>query len=129
MSTDERWGTRNSILLGASIVSFGGAVGVFLLGVVLTHGVYGSRMAWLLGVVVPLLALAALLAWLAASTSSINQTRFDRPVVQPNSVSSGDKAAKTVFGISLTLVAVPFALAGLILAIYGLLFIAGWLHH
>ena len=50
--------------LAMAILLFVAAVVVFILGVVVTSGVYGSRMAWLLGVVMPLIAGAATFAWL-----------------------------------------------------------------
>jgi hypothetical protein len=49
---------------GASL-SFGVALVVIIFGVIATSGVYGSRMAWLLGVALPLLATTAWLSWLA----------------------------------------------------------------
>ena len=54
------------------MVSVVGAVVVFITGVILTSGAYGSRMAWLLGVVLPLLLLAALFAWLACRPARPN---------------------------------------------------------
>ena len=58
-----------ALLAGTAGVVFVGAVGVFLFGVIVTSGVYGSRMAWLLGVVLPLLVIATLFAGLAAKVS------------------------------------------------------------
>jgi len=61
-----------AVLLSCSVVSVVGAVVVFITGVILTSGAYGSRMAWLLGVVLPLLLLAALFAWLACRPARPN---------------------------------------------------------
>lgn len=85
-----------------------GALAFFLFGVILTAGVYGSRMAWLLGVVLPLLGITAMLAWLA-SKAEVHA-----------SVKSHLRAVATV---ALGLIAIPFVLAGLLLTVYLLLFI------
>lgn len=61
-----------AVLLSGSAVSFVGAVVVFITGVILTSGTYGSRMAWLLGVVFPLLLLTTLSAWLACRPAGTN---------------------------------------------------------
>lgn len=103
---------RRALAATAGVV-FVGAIGVFLFGVIVTSGVYGSRMAWLLGVVLPLFVLAALFAGLAAKVSEssgdggqvVSSVRLRRFAV-----------------ISLGLVAVPFAIAGLFLLVYGVIF-------
>jgi hypothetical protein len=56
------WTRVNTALTVCSTLVLVGAIEVFLFGVVWTHGVYGSRMAWLLGVVLPLVAITAGLA-------------------------------------------------------------------
>lgn len=61
-----------AVLLSCSVVSFVGAVVVFIAGVIVTSGTYGSRMAWLLGVVLPLLLLTALFARLACRPAGPN---------------------------------------------------------
>ena len=49
------------IAAAAALLALAAAVLVILLGVIATSGVYGSRMAWLLGAVLPLLALSMVL--------------------------------------------------------------------
>jgi hypothetical protein len=103
---------RRGVLAAAPMVAAAltglGALAFFLFGVILTAGVYGSRMAWLLGVVLPLLGITAMLAWLA-SKAEVHA-----------SVKSHLRAVATV---ALGLIAIPFVLAGLLLTVYLLLFI------
>jgi high-affinity Fe2+/Pb2+ permease len=81
-----------------SIGAFLGAILVFLFGVVLTSGVYGSRIAWLLGVSVPLLAIAAVLAR-GSSKRVIENAGREGEVGKPNRV-DGVKTAKSIAGVS-----------------------------
>jgi high-affinity Fe2+/Pb2+ permease len=92
------WSTRNTVLLCMSIGAFLGAILVFLFGVVLTSGVYGSRIAWLLGVSVPLLAIAAVLAR-GSSKRVIENAGREGEVGKPNRV-DGVKTAKSIAGVS-----------------------------
>ena len=89
---------------------------MFLFGVIVTSGVYGSRRAWLLGVVLPLLVLGALFAWLAAKAHDSTAGG----VADGQIVSS--RRLRTFSVICLGLVAVPFALAAMLLFVYGIAF-------
>lgn len=116
------------IYLGCSIGCFVGAFIVFVAGVVWTNGTYGSRMAWLLAGVLPLLLSAAGFAWLA----SPNTSRWRRNVSasrgsRPRTPKSGP--ARSVFIISLALFAIPFVLALALLSVYAALFIVHYLSH
>jgi hypothetical protein len=84
------------------------AVVVFLFRVILTAGVYGSRMAWLLGVVLPLLGLTTMSAWLASRAELHTSMKGHLRVVSL---------------VALGLVGIPLALAGLLLSVYLLLLI------
>ncbi|HEX3462144.1 MAG TPA: hypothetical protein VHT49_14655 [Acidimicrobiales bacterium] len=108
-------GLRRVLTATAGVV-FVGAVGVFLFGVILTSGVYGSRMAWLLGIVLPLLVLAALFAGLAAKAGGWSVDGG------PGSQVVSTARLRRFAVISLGLVAVPFAIAGLFLLVYGVIF-------
>jgi hypothetical protein len=106
------------LLLGAAAaLAFLGAVVVFLFGVILAGGVYGSRLAWLLGVVLPLLVLGALFARVAANIGgSIGAGSATGHVVT-------SERLRRFSVICLALVAVPFALAALLLFVYGVAFV------
>jgi hypothetical protein len=106
---------RRALAATAGVV-FVAAVGVFLFGVIVTSGVYGARMAWLLGVVLPLLVLAALFAGLAAKVS---ESSVDGG---PGGQVVSSMRLRRFAVISLGLVAVPFAIAGLFLLVYGVIF-------
>jgi hypothetical protein len=119
------WTVTNTILLLLSTLAFVGAVSVFLFGVVLTHGVYGSRMAWLVGVCMPLLAISAVLSWGASKRSYAERrssSRGDR-----SSDLRGVRAAGSITKASLALIGIPVALATLLLFTYGVLFALYWL--
>ena len=90
------------------------ALGVFLFGVIVTAGVYGSRIAWLLGVVLPLLAVTALLAWLASRATDDDGAR---------------RALRTVSLVVLSLFSLPFCIVILILGVYLVLFIRYEISH
>jgi hypothetical protein len=87
-------------------LAFAAALCVFVFGVIDTHGVYGSRMAWLLGVVLPLLALTAALSWLVRRT-----TRGPEHGDHSN-------AFRILTITALVLLATPFALVALLLLSY-----------
>ena len=79
------------------------AVVVFMCGVIVTAGVYGSRMAWLLGVVLPLLGLTALCSWLASRSGA----------------SSSQKGKLRIVAlVALGMIGTPFVLVGLLLSVY-----------
>jgi hypothetical protein len=90
---------------------------VIAFGVIVTSGTYGSRLAWFLGVAVPVLALSALLAWLPTRR-------------RPASGSAAHAAPGTavirrvVFVGTLVLVGAPAALAAMLLTTYGVFFVA-----
>ncbi|MGO8871964.1 MAG: hypothetical protein ACLQPH_11300 [Acidimicrobiales bacterium] len=129
-----RWTTGSTALLCSSLMALGAAAAVFTFGVIVTTAVYGSRMAWLFGVVLPLLAGSAALARCAIRMSK-------RPVVPvaavadrgPERADPGairrDGAARTLLVISLVLFALPFVLAACWLSVYGLLIVTYWLRH
>jgi hypothetical protein len=97
-----------------ALVTLAAAVVVIALGVVATSGVYGSRMAWLLGVALPLLAASMLLSWLAVHVSP--RARPDNLAAAPT---HGSAVGRAIFVLAALLFAVPFALAALLLALYG----------
>jgi hypothetical protein len=110
-----------------------GAIEVFLFGVVWTHGVYGSRMAWLAGVVLPLLAITGGLAW-AATRYRANAGPEQAEVV--NDVMDGGSplvprdrrhAPRAIGIVSLVLIGIPLAFAALLLLTYGVIFVGHWL--
>jgi membrane protein YqaA with SNARE-associated domain len=77
--------------------------------VVITFGgVYGSRIAWLVGVALPLLATSAVLSWLAQR----------RLATQPGR----RRGHRVVFVTAVTIFCIPFALAGALLVLYGVSF-------
>jgi hypothetical protein len=112
----------NTALAECATLTLAGAVGVFLFGVVFTHGVYGSRMAWLFGVVLPLLAITAAFALGAARYGAKSKARSvaDREQDRhpPSSMDGQDPrrgVAKAIGVVALILIGIPFALAGLLL--------------
>jgi hypothetical protein len=108
-------GARNAA--GAALLTLVAAVLVILLGVIATSGVYGSRLAWLLGVALPLLALSMGLAGLACRLWTTS--RRDDPSAGPE---TGRRISQTVFTAAAAIFGVPFALATMVLAAYALLF-------
>src|SRR5580700_4227932 len=96
------------------MLTFTGAILVFLFGVIVTSGVYGSRMAWLLGVVLPLLAVTAVQSKLALSR---------RVRVEPFEPKGAPDTRKTLFRAPLVLLAIPAVLALMLLSGYGLIFV------
>lgn len=119
-------------------MAFMGAGVVFGLGVIWTSGVYGSRRAWLLGVVLPLLLLTAVFAGLAGPHASRRGATPDYP---PSPPWRGENnrlrlpgvpktgGARKLFIMSATLLALPFALAAVYLLVYALLFVRHFLLH
>lgn len=105
-----------------------GAFVVFVPGVVWTNGTYGSRMAWLLAGVLPLLLSTAVFAWLASPNTSrwrpnVPASRDSRPRTPKSEL------ARSVLIISLALFAIPFVLALALLSVYAALFIGHYLSH
>jgi hypothetical protein len=127
------WTRVNKALTVCSALVLVGAVEVFLFEVVWTHGVYGSRMAWLLGVTLPLVAITAGLALAATkygTTASRGQAEGAQHPAGPRSRSGGRDprcASRAIGVVSLILIGVPVAFAGLLLATYGLIFVSHWI--
>jgi hypothetical protein len=90
-------------------------------------------MAWLAGVVLPLLAITGGLAWAG--------TRFRADVAQGNAQAFNDgtdrgphpvrrdrrRAPRAIGIVSLVLIGIPLALVALLLLTYGLIFVSHWL--
>lgn len=110
------WG-RICVLLG--VATFVCAVATFVSTVVLTNAVYGTRLAWFLGVVVPLLVMAAGLSWLA----SRRQKDEEAVASHVPSVRRSRIAATGVLRVCLLALAIPVALVAAILLVYGILFV------
>ena len=124
------WTRVNTALTLCSALTLAGAIEVFLFGVLWTHGVYGSRMAWLLGVVLPLLTISAGLA-LTAARYGVDAGRSSTESVQhgtdPRSRHGGRdprSAPRAVGVVSLVLIGTPVVFAVLLLATYGLIFVS-----
>jgi hypothetical protein len=95
-----------------------GALFVILFGVVATSAVYGSRLAWLLGVALPLLAITMVLAWL-----SVGGAGRVRPGLH---FASGDRrhvAGQGALLVAASLFGLPFAGAALLLLTDALIFV------
>ena len=132
-SSRANWTRANTVLTMCSTLTLVAAVEVFLFDVLWTHGVYGSRMAWLVGVVLPLLAITAGLAWAGvkhgvnagpSSAGGVRQGPDPRSHLGRRDRRSAPKAVGTV---SLVLIGIPLILLGLLLVTYGLLFISHWI--
>ena len=112
--------TRSSLLTTGAMCSFAAAVLVVVFGVIATPGVYGSRMAWLLGVALPLLVLTLLLA--RVPDRSAVRTQGGPP---PSTKRSGrGRGAAAVTVVTLVLLGIPCVFAGTLLSAYALTFIA-----
>lgn len=128
-SSRGNWTRANTAFTMCSALTLVGAIEVFLFGVLWTHGVYGSRMAWLVGVVLPLLAVTAGLAWAGARHGVDAAPGTAEGVYQeadPRSHHWGRdrrSAPKAVGIVSLVLIGIPLSLVGLLVVTYGLLFI------
>jgi hypothetical protein len=96
----------------AAIVTLAAALVVIAFGVVATAGIYGSRMAWLLGVAMPLLAATMVLSWSAVRASA--RARSDGPSAVP---AHGSVVGRVVFVSAALLFGIPFALAALLLVV------------
>jgi hypothetical protein len=103
----------------ASVVTLMAALFVILFGVLATSGVYGSRLAWLLGVALPLLAITMLLAWLA-----LGGPRRARPFLHVASGDRHDQAGRGVFLVAASLFGIPLAFAAMLLLTYAVFFVA-----
>jgi hypothetical protein len=100
-----------------AILTLDAAVMVIVFGVLVTSGVYGSRLAWLLGVALPLLAITMLLSWL-----SMRPPRRAGHAALPAVRTRRRGVNRVVFLTALSLFAVPCALAVTLLAVDLLVF-------
>jgi peptidoglycan/LPS O-acetylase OafA/YrhL len=98
-------------------MAFGVSVLVIAFGVIATSGTYGSRLAWFLGVAVPLLALSVLLAgWAPRRRAAATGPRTD--------ATPGAAAVRQVVLVgALALVGIPAALAAMLFTTYGVFFV------
>jgi hypothetical protein len=105
------------------LVALTAALIVTVFGVIATAGVYGSRMAWLLGVALPLLAISMLLSKVALHTPARAGAGPDRnrTVAPP-----GRKGVRMVFVAAALAFAIPLVLAVMLLAADGMFLAA---HH
>jgi hypothetical protein len=101
-----------------ALVTLTAALVVVAFGVIATSGVYGQRMAWLLGVALPLLAASMLLSWLAVRTSA--RARPNDPAAVPT---HGSAVVRLIFVSAALLFAIPFALAALLLVFYAVIMV------
>ena len=115
-----------AIFLVGSMASLAGAVGVFCFGTVVTDGTYGSRMAWLVGVVLPLLLLSAGFAGLVWRRSPRRRRAPDADASWPSWM---EGAARTLLVVSATLVAIPVVLVLTLLLVYAALIAGHYLLH
>jgi hypothetical protein len=102
----------------AAIMTLAAALVVIALGVIATSGVYGSRMAWLLGVALPLLASTMVLSRLAVRASA--RARASGPAAVPV---HGSVVGRGVFVSAAVLFAIPFALAAMLLVFYAVIMV------
>jgi hypothetical protein len=103
----------------ASVVTLMAALFVILFGVLATSGVYGSRLAWLLAVALPLLVVTMLLASL-----SLGARRRARPFPPVASGHRNERAGRGVFLVAASLFGLPLALAAMLLLTDAVLFVA-----
>jgi len=101
------------------MLAFGAAVLVVIFGVIATSGVYGSRMAWLVGVALPLLVMTMLLARLGAHAGA---RTHQGPSRSPGGPGAGSGARTALFVAALALFGIPVALACALLSVYALIF-------
>jgi hypothetical protein len=98
-----------------ALVTLTAALVVIAFGVIATSGVYGSRMGWLLGAALPLLATSMLLSWLAVRATSRARSE--------GLPAHGSVVGRVVFASASLLFAIPFALAALLLVLYGVIMV------
>jgi hypothetical protein len=121
------WTRRNAVFTVCSAVTLAAAIEVILFGVIWTHGVYGSRMAWLGGVALPLLVITAALAWAGARPGPTAEGGMTNGVSNTGTSQRDRRSAPRAIGItSLVLVGIPVAFFLLLLMTYGLIFVSHW---
>ena len=101
----------------ASLATLVTALLVIVFGVLATSGVYGSRLAWLLGVALPLLAITMLLTRLSSGGSPVVRGGTRHPTEGPTR-----RVGRGVFVVAFSFFALPAVLVGAGLAAYALLF-------
>ena len=122
-----RWTRRNTVFTLCSAFTLVAAIEVILFGVIWTHGVYGSRMAWLGGVALPLLVITAALAWVGARPGSTPDGGKANRVNNAGTSHRDRRSAPRAIGISsLVLIGIPVAFFLLVLMTYGLIFVSRW---
>jgi hypothetical protein len=99
----------SAVATSAALLTLAVAVVVIVFGVIATPGVYGSRVAWLLGVALPLLAASTFLGWWAQR--SWTGRRGDGRGERRRGIPRG------VFLLSLSLLGIPVAFAATALAV------------
>jgi hypothetical protein len=127
------WTKRNAVLTVCAGVTLVGALEVFLFGVLWTHAVYGSRMAWLAGVVMPLLVITAVLGFAGARLGI--RAGLGTPVVADGATGHGYRhlrrdprqAPRTIGIVSLVLLGIPLAIAALLLAVDVPFIVSHWI--
>ena len=129
-SSRGNWTRVNTTLTICSALTLVGAIEVFLFRVLWTHGVYGSRMAWALGVVLPLLVVTAGLGWVGArhgadaGPSNVEGVHQGTDRRMHHGRRDPRSAPRAIGMVSLALIGIPFALAGLLVVTYGLIFVS-----
>ena len=102
------------MLTVAALLAYLAAILMFMRGVVATSAVYGTRVAWLIGVVLPVLAFSTLLSWLAYRTGKRTATRSTMWV---------KRLSRGLMITDLCLLGIPLALTITYLTAYALMFI------
>ena len=122
-----QWTRRNTVFTLCSAVTLVAAFEVILFGVIWTQGVYGSRMAWLGGVALPLLVITAALAWAGTRPGPTADGGMTDGVSNAETTHRDRRSAPRAMGItSLVLVGIPVAFFLLLLTTYGLIFVSHW---
>ena len=126
-SSRGQWTRRNTVFTLCSAVTLVAAIESILFGVIWTHGVYGSRMAWLGGVALPLLVVASALAWTGARPRPDADGGTADGVSRAGTTHRDRRSAPRTIGItSLVLVGIPVAFFLLLAMTYGLIFVSHW---
>jgi hypothetical protein len=126
-SSRGQWTRGNTVFTLCSAVTLVAAIEVMLFGVMWTHGVYGSRMAWLGGVALPLMVITVALAWFGARPGPTADGGLANGVSNAATTHRDRRSAPRTIGItSLVLVGIPVAFFLLLLMTYGLIFVSHW---
>ena len=120
MPDSDGTGGRRALLTAGATLTFTAAALVIIFGVIATSGVYGSRMAWLVGVALPLLAMTMLLSW--SATRAATRAGLG-PTPSPGGPDRVVDVRKVLFVTALVLIGVPVALAAALLSVYALIFV------